>query len=63
MFLYMGATPITSNIILDLAETALTSFLKELIKDFISKMYYSKELMIMFANNNAILLGTAEGLR
>lgn len=59
----MGATPITSNIILDLAETALTSFLKELIKDFISKMYYSKELMIMFANNNAILLGTAEGLR
>ena len=59
----MGATPITSNIILDLAETALTSFLKELIEDFISKMYYSKELMIMFANNNAILLGTAEGLR
>ena len=62
MFLYAGATLATSNILVILSEVALTSFLKEFIKDIISKMYHSKEMMIMFMTNSAILLGTAEGL-
>ena len=62
MFLYAGATLATSNILVILSEVALTSFLKESIKDIISKMYHSKEMMIMFMTNSAILLGTAEGL-
>ena len=63
MFLYMGATPVTSNIFLTLTEIALTSILTELVKEFISITYHSKELMIMFCFIPAILLGTAEGLR
>lgn len=62
MFLYSGATPATSNILVTLSEVALTSFFKEFIKDIISKMYHSKEVMIMFMTSSAILLGTAEGL-
>ncbi len=62
MFLYMGATPILSNIFLTLAEVALTVLLEELIKEILSCAITLKEWVIMFSDFLVILLGTVEGL-
>ena len=62
MFLYLGSTPIPSNIFLKLIQPALASFAEELIKKFISQKNNLEELIIMFYYNFYILLGTAEGL-
>ncbi len=62
MFLYMGATPILSNIFLTLAEVALTVLLEERIKEILSYAITLKEWVIMFSDFLVILLGTVEGL-
>lgn len=62
MFLYMGATPILSNIFLTLAEVALTVLLEELTKEILSCTITLKEWVIMFSDFLVILLGTVEGL-
>lgn len=62
MFLYMGATPVLSNIFLTLAEVALTVLLEELIKEILSCTITLKEWVIMFSDFLVILLGTVEGL-
>ena len=62
MFLYLGATPILSNIFSTLAEVALTVVLEELIKELFSCAMTLKEWVIMFNDFLVILLGTAEGL-
>lgn len=62
MFLYMGATPILSNIFLTLAEVALTVLLEELIKEILSCAITLMEWVIMFSDFLVILLGTVEGL-
>ena len=62
MFLYLGATPILSNILITLANVTLTVILEELIKEIISYVMTLKEWVIMFSDFLVILLGTAEGL-
>ena len=62
MFLYMGATPVLSNIFLTLTEVALTVLLEELIKEILSCAITLKERVIMFSDFLVILLGTVEGL-
>ncbi len=61
MFLYLGATPISSNICLKIIQTVLIFFAEELIKNFISRKNNLKNLIMLY-NNFDILLGTAEGL-
>ena len=62
MFLYLGATPILSNILITLANVTLTVILEELIKEIFSYFMTLKEWVIMFSDFLVILLGTAEGL-
>ncbi len=62
MFLYLGATPILSNILITLANVTLTVILEELIKEIFSYVMTLKEWVIMFSDFLVILLGTAEGL-
>ena len=62
MSLYLGATPILSNIFSTLAKVALTVVLEELIKELFSCTMTLKEWVIMFNDFLVILLGTAEGL-
>ena len=62
MFLYLGATPILSNILITLANVTLTVILEELIKEIFSYAMTLKEWVIMFSDFLVILLGTAEGL-
>ena len=62
MFLYLGATPILSNILITLANVTLTVILEELIKEIFSCVMTLKEWVIMFSDFLVILLGTAEGL-
>ena len=62
MFLYLGATPILSNILITLANVTLTVILEELIKEIFSYVMTLKEWVIMFSDFLVILLGTVEGL-
>ena len=62
MFLYLGSTPILSNILITLANVTLTVILEELIKEIFSYVMTLKEWVIMFSDFLVILLGTAEGL-
>ena len=62
MFLYLGATPILSNILITLANVTLTVILEELIKVIFSYVMTLKEWVIMFSDFLVILLGTVEGL-
>ena len=62
MFLYLGATPILSNILITLANVTLTVILEELIKEIFSYVMTLKEWVIMFSDFLVILLGTAERL-
>ena len=62
MFLYLGATPILSNILITLANVTLTVIFEELIKEIFSYVMTLKEWVIMFSDFLVILLGTAEGL-
>ena len=62
MFLYLGATPILSNILITLANVTLTVILEEFIKEIFSYVMTLKEWVIMFSDFLVILLGTAEGL-